>query len=225
MYGLQPMLGAKRDITGTRRQLAAALVTSSGFVLLALALVGVGPAGATSLQPPGVPVVAASPVLPSPPWAKHLGTSVTILGPTKATVGNGSAAEAFAGDTEALAKGDILLGCQYIEPSLQRVCRKANSGTTSSVPYTETIKHFAIGYVAVEGTKALVGYTGTFCISDEKPRCMTNSNPAAILSSPKSFTELWSQSVADESVDANRYALGPCVEIGGKWYFYLNPNF
>jgi hypothetical protein len=51
---------------------------------------------------------------------------------------------------------------------------------------------------------------------------MTNTNPAAILSSGTSFKALWAASVADESISANFYSLGPCVEAGGKWYFYLH---
>ncbi len=155
-------------------------------------------------------------------WARALGTGVTVLPPARATSDNESPGAAYQGDLYALAAGNILLGCRYIQPSVQGVCRQANSGPTTSVPYSETIKNFAIGYVAIDGKHALVGYTGTFCISDEKPRCMTNTNPAALLSAGKSFKALWAQSVADESIDANFYSLGPCVENGGKWYFYLH---
>ena len=140
----------------------------------------------------------------------------------RAGSGNESPGAAYQGDLYALAAGNILSGCRYIQPSVQAVCRQANSGPTTSVPYRETIKNFAIGYVAIDGKQALVGYTGTFGISDEKPGCMTNTNPEAILSSGRSFKALWTQSVADERIDANFYSLDPCVENGGKWYFYIH---
>ena len=50
-----------------------------------------------------------------------------------------------------------------------------------------TVKNFAIGYIAVDGKQALVGSTGIFCVPDEKPRCVPNHDPAAILASGKSF--------------------------------------
>jgi hypothetical protein len=48
-------------------------------------------------------------------------------------------------------------------------------------------------------------------------------NPAALFSSGKSFNVLWAEAVAAESNPANVYSLGPCIEVGPKWYFYLTP--
>ena len=77
----------------------------------------------------------------------------------------------------------------------------------------------AIGYVAVRGDQALVGSTGTFCVPAERPRCFTNTDPAALLSGGKSFGTLWAQ--ADRATSSNVYKLAPCVKIGGRWHLHL----
>jgi hypothetical protein len=210
------------NVRGTRKAwlLLRAALSAISFTVL-FAIVGTsGPIGAA--DPTGVNNAMVSSGTAHPAWARALGAGVTVLSPAPATSGNESPGAAYQGDLYALAVGNILSGCRYIQPSVQGVCRESNSGPTTSVPYTETIKNLAIGYVAINGNQALVGYTGMFCISDERPRCMTNTNPAAILSSGKSFKALWAESVADESINANFYSLGPCVEAAGKWYFYLH---
>jgi hypothetical protein len=157
----------------------------------------------------------------SPAWAAALGRGVVLEAPTPTVPSNSRPAAAAEGVLFALAAGEIGKSCRYLEPALHAGCER---NADVKMTYTEVITGFNIGYVAVDGPRALVGFTGTFCISDEKPRCMTNRYSAAILSSGKSFARLWSESIAAESNPANVYSLNPCVEVGLKWYFYLSPN-
>jgi hypothetical protein len=156
-----------------------------------------------------------------PAWAKALGPGVALRAPSSTPPGNGDPAAAVEGALLALAAGNLGKSCRYIEPALQAGCEK-NAG--AKVHYTETIKDFAIGYVAIDDRRALVGFTGTLCISPSTPTCMTNRNPAAILSSGKPFATLWSESVTAENNPANIYSLDPSVEVGHSWYFYVGPN-
>jgi hypothetical protein len=161
--------------------------------------------------------------LDSPAWAKALGGKATVLAPKPAAAGNNSPAAAFKGALYALAHGDVSMSCRFIEPSLEPACKKNSKGATATASYSETIMDFGVGYVVIQDKRALVGFTGTFCISTSKPKCMTNINPAALFSSGKSFNVLWAEAVAAESNPANVYSLGPCIEVGPKWYFYLTP--
>jgi hypothetical protein len=77
-----------------------------------------------------------------------------------------------------------------------------------------TIKNLAIGYTAIRGNQALVGATGTFCASG---KCSTNTDPAALFSSGKTFSALWSSA---DNQDASVYSLAACVKVDGKWYVY-----
>jgi hypothetical protein len=63
------------------------------------------------------------------------------------------------------------------------------------------------------------GGTGVPCVPAEKPRCFTNTDPAAILSGRKSFGTLWVQ--ADRATSSNVYRLAPCVKFDGRWYLHL----
>ena len=80
-------------------------------------------------------------------------------------------------------------------------------------------KNFGIGYVAIDGTKALIGITGTICVPHQTPKCFTNTDPAAIFKSGKPFATLWTQAVA---APANVYSLSPAVKVNGKWYAYTS---
>ena len=105
--------------------------------------------------------------------------------------------------------------CDYQEPSAQAQC-KAGIGQVpaSQLPYASNT---AIGWVVTQGTKALVGTTGKYCTPGQKPECFTNTNPAALFTSGKTFSQLWS---AAAKAPANAYSLAPCVQVGGKWYIY-----
>jgi hypothetical protein len=103
-----------------------------------------------------------------------------------------------------------------VEPDAQAGCKTGAAQLNSS--NAPSLKNSGIGYVAIDGTKALVGTTGTFCVPDQTPKCYTNSDPAAIFSTKKSFSALWTQ--ANQSSSQNAYSLAPCIEISGHWYLY-----
>jgi hypothetical protein len=80
-------------------------------------------------------------------------------------------------------------------------------------------KNPGLGYVAIDGTQALVGTTGEYCSPGSSPECFTNNDPSALFDSGKSFSALWTTAVAAaNSSSGNAYQLDPCLEIGGKWY-------
>ena len=110
--------------------------------------------------------------------------------------------------------GDFAAVCGLLEPSAQALCTLTGTGGSSG----ESYQNFGLGYIAVDGTEALVGTVGTFCDPTETPTCMTNSDPAAIFSSGQSFATLFSQAVAAANSTSNIYSLAPCIEIGGQWY-------
>jgi hypothetical protein len=86
-----------------------------------------------------------------------------------------------------------------------------------------TFKRFALGYIAIDGTKALVGSTGTFCTVAQTPQCTSNDNAAAIFDTAKPFATMWAQALAAESSVQNSYSLAPCIRIGSKWYNWNPP--
>ena len=94
-----------------------------------------------------------------------------------------------------------------------RACwhRPCHLGTTTG---------FSLGYVAVDGDRALVGFTGTVCQPGQHPECVTNRDPAAIFSTAKPFATLWTESIASANSPILSYALTPCMRISGRWYLY-----
>jgi hypothetical protein len=154
-----------------------------------------------------------------PAWAAKLGSGVSVTSPQSVSAGNDSPGAAVYGYITTLVGSHPAAACGYVEPSVQSQC---NSGlaqiTPSQVPLSE--KNPAVGWVAISGTKALVGTTGTYCDKNSSPQCFTNTDPAAILDSGKSFNDLWNQSVAASSNTGNVYELAPCVQVSGKWYVY-----
>jgi hypothetical protein len=101
---------------------------------------------------------------------------------------------------------------------VQSKCSSAVAGLTASgVSYT----NFALGFIAIKGTQALVGTRGTDCEPNVTPRCVTNSDPAAIFASSKSFDDLYSESVASQASPGHAYALIPCVQVASRWYVFL----
>jgi hypothetical protein len=154
-----------------------------------------------------------------PSWASALGPSVTIVGPATVTSGQGSPGAAVQGVFAAVAAKQYKAECPYFQPSVQAACKSVPAAELSKdEPY---FKNAAIGYVAIDGDKALVGTTGTFCVPNVKPACFTNNDPAAIFSGNKnSFGTLWTEQnkASNSNSDQNVYTLAPCVKIGGKWY-------
>jgi hypothetical protein len=149
-----------------------------------------------------------------PAWASALGSGVTVDAPAQVSAGTGSPGAAVQGVFDAISSKKYVQECSYLEPSAQAGCRSGAGALNSS--NAPSFKNSGIGYVAIDGDKALVGTTGTYCVPDETPKCFTNSDPAAIFSTKKSFSTLWTQ--ANQSSSANVYTLAPCIEVAGKWY-------
>jgi len=150
-----------------------------------------------------------------PSWAPALGPDVTVTAPARVAPGHGSPGAAIAGLFAAISARRYAAACGYVEPAGQAACRASEAEPASQ----QSARNAAIGYVAVHGDQALVGSTGTFCVPAERPRCFTNTDPAALLSGGKSFGTLWAQ--ADRATSSNVYKLAPCVKIGGRWYLHL----
>ena len=150
-----------------------------------------------------------------PPWARALGAGVVVTAPAAVAAGDESPGAAVQGEQAATTPTQA---CSYFPPSAQASCQtliaEAPAGSDG------TMQNFALGYVAVDGDKALVGSTGTSCSSGATPTCSSNNDPAAIFSQAKPFSVLWAESVAADLSPTNAYQLNPCVEVGGNWYLY-----
>jgi hypothetical protein len=188
--------------TSWRRRFAAA----GALVALAGAAAGCGGGGSST-----------------PSWAAGLGAGVTVSAPKAQSPGHSSPG-AVVQSYIYLADGPSLVAvCADLEPVVQAPCQKDLTGHSSG---GASLTNFALGYVAVKGDQALVGITGTDCEPGETPKCATNSDPAALLSSGKSFATLYSESVATRTStsDANVYSPAPCIKVGSSWYVYLPPS-
>jgi hypothetical protein len=208
------------------------LAAGGVFAAVAVAASGCGasasatPSGGTSGS--GISAASASNAGPSgstattsanPSWAAGLGPGVTVVAPTSAPAGNGSPQAVVTGATAAEDSGNYTSVCAYYEPSLQSECNSQVSAESSASPSAlasqiGTIKNLAVGYTAIRGDQALVGGTGTFCASG---KCSTNSDPAALFSSGKTFSALWSSA---NTQNQGVYSLAACIKVGGKWYLY-----
>jgi hypothetical protein len=139
---------------------------------------------------------------------------VTVTAPQSVAPGHGSPGAAVAGEIAALDAKNFAGACEYLDPTAVAQCKSETSQVAAKeLPYA---KNAAIGYVAIDGNKALVGTTGKYCSPADSPECFTNTDPAAIFSSGKSFSQQWS--AANASSPSNAYSLAPCIEINGKWY-------
>lgn len=154
-----------------------------------------------------------------PSWASKLGSGVTVNPPSTPSPSNSSPGGVMAGVVGAISSGKYSDFCKYEEPSSQATCNSAMSAVTSAQAKTElpTFKNVQVAYTAISGTKALIGITGTVCVPKQTPSCWTNTNPAAIFDSGKSFTALWNAAL---KAPANAYSLSTAIEVNGKWYAY-----
>ena len=165
-----------------------------------------------------------------PSWAGALGSGVTVDSPGSASPGTGSPEAVLVGVASAystgritspLSTGHLVDLCKYEEPSQRSGCISSWGSATlaeevdlADLPIPKNVKP---GYTAIDGDKALVGFTGTVCVLKLSPSCFTNNDPAAILDSGKSFSTLWSQSLTSPG---NVYSLSPAIKINGNWYAY-----
>ncbi len=161
---------------------------------------------------------------PAPSWAAGLGRGVKVVAPALVNGGHDSPAAAVQGEVDALIAGGLPAACAYLEPAVQAACSSAVASAPSGS--AATFQDFAIGYVAIDGSQALVGTTGTDCDPNQTPSCATNKDPAAIFSTGLPFATLYSQAIAANSSNStgNSYSLLPCVRVGSEWYLFQPDN-
>lgn len=166
----------------------------------------------------------ASPTSAPPAWAAALGPGVTVTGSSTATAGDGSPAGVFLSLLKVVKTGNFSQMCASYEPSVQAKCKS----TVGSIPAAEakkalpTYKNIVPSYTASDGAKALVGSTGTACQPHSTPACSSNTKPAAIFDSGKSFSALWKEAVIANNSSQNTYSLIPFIKVNGTWYLYAN---
>jgi len=194
-----------------------ALTAAAAFGLAACSSAGSGGAAGPATTSGGAAAQSGAAV---PSWAAGLGTGVTVTAPSSVQPGNGSPAAAVSGEINALNTKKFADLCRYQLPGVQGKCKAAaGSVPTDQLPYATNPQ---LGYVAVKAALALVGMTGKFCSPGQSPECYSNSDPAAIFSTGKSFDDLWTQTVKNS--DSSSYSLVPVEQIGGHWYVYTNPS-
>ncbi|MGO8961036.1 MAG: hypothetical protein ACLQFR_27245 [Streptosporangiaceae bacterium] len=149
-------------------------------------------------------------------WKTTIGRGVSIVPPSPKAAGHGSPGAATQGLADGLNSGKLSHACPYFEPSFQSQCqqRASPSNATNGAVY----KNFALGYVVTDGARALVGSTGIFCQPGATPECVSNTDPAAIFDTGKTFPVLWSETFSTAQSSTNAYSLVPCVRIGRRWY-------
>jgi hypothetical protein len=167
---------------------------------------------------------AGSPAVSGPSWARSLGPHVTVVPPGHEHVGDDSPGALVSSYVAAANAGKISVLCQFVEPAGTSACDHALAAATSS--NGARISHFALGDVAIDGDRALVGLTGTNCNPTLEPTCATNNDSAALFSSGRSFGALYTQAVASQNpaITKNVYSLAPCVRVDGRWYIEVPPN-
>ena len=169
-------------------------------------------------------VAGASAVVPfasaHPAWAAALGPGVTVLAPAPVTAGWSTPGAPVVGFVRAEPTRSPAKLCHYIAlpPPYQGKCVAIVGQALGGY---QTMKNFAIGYVAIHGTEALVGTTYSACFLQGTPKCVTNTNPAAIFSSRKTFKVLWAETLVSSNSPSNVYTLANCKRIGSKWYVYF----
>jgi hypothetical protein len=151
-----------------------------------------------------------------PEWVTALGSGVTVTGPEQVAPGHGSPDAALTGLMAALSSKDPAAFCDYIFVGPAVRCKvQSSQDERTHLPYGVSFK---TGYVAISGTRALVGFTGKICSPGTTPECLTNTDPAAIFSTGNTFAALWTLTVNPNFGGTSSYTLLPCVKVGGKWY-------
>ena len=150
-----------------------------------------------------------------PKWVAALGPGVAVTGPAQVAPGHDSPGAALAGLLASLSSQNPGMSCDWaLVGPVGQCMAQFKKLPHDQLPYAESVK---IGYVAIDGTRALVGYTGTICTPGDTPECTTNTDPAAIFSTGYTFAWLWEQTAGPDF--SHMYALLPAVEVDGKWYF------
>jgi len=149
-----------------------------------------------------------------PAWVPALGPHVTVTGPDQVAPGQGSPGAVLAGALAALSSQDPGAACKYLYQAGPRCTAQFSQAPRNQLPYAVSVK---VSYVAIDGTQALVGFTGKICSPGNTPECVTNTDPAAIFSGGDTFTTLWTQTTGPTYGNSG-YSLQPCSKTGGKWY-------
>jgi hypothetical protein len=193
-------------------------------VVIALAATGcsAGSSGSSATVvkgtgPAALPTAAASPTAAAPAWATTLGPGVTVTDSSAARAGDNSPAGVFLRAIKAARAGSASQMCATYEPSFQATCRSETMSMSvadfkSGMP---TVNDRVPSYTAVFGGLALLGATGTVCVAGS---CLTNSDPAAIFDSGRSFRSLWLVPTNGSSSNQAAYALARFIEVNGTWY-------
>jgi hypothetical protein len=195
---------------GVMAALAAAGCSSGSSGTSATAGKGADPATATA---------AASPKVTAPAWAKSLGPGVTVTSSSTAKAGDGSPAGVFLSLMTNMRAGNFSRMCAFYEPSIQSKCESETKSMSAAEfkSVIPTFKDIVPSYTAFDGDKALAGYTGAIC---QVGSCTTNTNPAALFDSGKSFSTLWQEEIANSNSNQNAYSLFHLIRINGTWYAY-----
>lgn len=188
----------------------------------ALTLAGCGSSGPSAsmavANPGALGTSGAGATSARPSWASALGAKVTVVAPHSVSPGHGSPAAAIAGEVAAINSRHLAAACAYDEPNSQAACRsQVGKMSAGPLPYS---RNFAVGYIVIDGDKAVAGMTGKFCTPGQTPECFTNRDPAAIFSTAKSFSALWTNAITP----SNTYSLNPCIKVDGKWYIYASTS-
>ncbi|HTU75986.1 MAG TPA: hypothetical protein VMG38_20915 [Trebonia sp.] len=151
-----------------------------------------------------------------PSWAKALGAGVQVIAPGATSPDNNTPADVVTGLVDAIKSKDYKGICQFYEPSQASEC---SSGMSQATPAELQAALGSLGtikpsYTVIDGSQALVGATGRVC-DPTTNKCSSNTDPAAVLDSGKTFSQLWKIAVGSSS---DVYEPIPMVKINGKWY-------
>jgi hypothetical protein len=141
---------------------------------------------------------------------------VTVIPPGSPSPGNDTPADVLTGVVAAITAKNYTGICQYFQPSSQSSCRSAMAQLTPANA-SGAFKNFSTikaTWTAIDGDQALVGETGTVC-DQSTNKCNTNSDPAAVFDSGKTFSQIWQAAVNSTS---SAYEPAPLVRVNGKWY-------
>lgn len=155
-------------------------------------------------------------------WPDRGQTGLRVLPPKQTSPGHESPAAAFTGLVHDLNIERYTDACQYFEPVVQEQCHVE---MTETAPYSfRVFSPFAIGYVVVNGDKALVGWTGSLCIAGTaSPVCTVNQDPAGGFDG-SSFEAIWDAAAQNRSpYSTTSYGVDPAIRVGGSWYNYRQP--
>jgi hypothetical protein len=152
----------------------------------------------------------------APSWAVSLGSGVTVEAPARSP-SEGSPQAVMTAYVRALDAGKFAGACTYVVPSDQASCKSvmADAGGQLAMPSGVIYNGFGLGYTVIAGARALVGATGRLCVLTQAQTCVSNSNPAAVLNSGKSFATLWRQA---QNAPSDAYSPVPFVRLNGTWY-------